>query len=154
MPYLPPGESEVKMLMTQLCPTLCDPMDCSPPGCSVHGILQARILEWVAMPSLRGPSWPRNWTWVSCFTGRFFTIWTTRNPSEPLSQAKTNRSIINCCDSHCFGALFLLCWEFCPSTLWNKTLPVWVSACPWIPFFGFKDKSSDSHVNQKGACCS
>ena len=56
MPYLPPGESEVKMSMTQLCPTLCDPMDCSPPGCSVHGILQARILEWVAMPSLRGPS--------------------------------------------------------------------------------------------------
>ena len=40
----------------QLCPTLCDPMDCSPPGSSVHGILQARILEWVAMPSSRGSS--------------------------------------------------------------------------------------------------
>ena len=38
----------------QLCPTLCDPMDCSPPGSSVHGILQARILEWVAMPPSRG----------------------------------------------------------------------------------------------------
>ena len=44
---------------------LCDPMDCSPPGSSVHGILQARILEWVAMPSSRGSSRPRDWTWVS-----------------------------------------------------------------------------------------
>ena len=42
-----------------------DPMDCSPPGSSVHGILQAGILEWVVMPSTRGPSWPRNWTHIS-----------------------------------------------------------------------------------------
>ena len=49
----------------QLCPTLCDPVDCSLPDSSVHGILQARILEWVAMPSSRGSSWPRDWTWVS-----------------------------------------------------------------------------------------
>ena len=46
--------------------TLCHPMDCSPPGSSVHGILQARILQWVAMPSFRGSSWPRDWTRVSC----------------------------------------------------------------------------------------
>ena len=63
--------------VTQSCPTLCDPMDCSPPGSSVHGILQARILEWAAIPSSRGSSWPRNWTWVSCIAGRFFTIWAT-----------------------------------------------------------------------------
>ena len=44
----------------QLCPALCDPMDYSPPGSSVHGILQARILEWVAMPSSKGPSPPRD----------------------------------------------------------------------------------------------
>ena len=44
----------------QSCPTLCDPMDCSPPGSSVRGILQARILEWVAMPSSRGSSQPRD----------------------------------------------------------------------------------------------
>ena len=43
----------------QSCPTLCNPMDCRPPGSSVHRTLQARILEWVAMPSSRGPSWPR-----------------------------------------------------------------------------------------------
>ena len=45
-----------KVLVTQLCSTLCDPMDCSLPGSSVHGILQARILEWVAIPFSRGPS--------------------------------------------------------------------------------------------------
>ena len=49
----------------QSCPTLCDPMDCSPPGSSVHGILQARMLEWAAMPSSRGSSWPRDQTHVS-----------------------------------------------------------------------------------------
>jgi len=48
--------------LTQLCLTLCDPMDCSPPGSSAHGILQARILEWVAMPSSRGSSQPRDQT--------------------------------------------------------------------------------------------
>ena len=49
----------------QLCSTLCNPMDCSPTGSSVHGILQARILEWVAMSSSRGSSWPRDQTHVS-----------------------------------------------------------------------------------------
>jgi len=49
----------------QLCPTLCYPMDCSLPSSSVHGILQARILEWVAVPSSRGSSWPRDRTWIS-----------------------------------------------------------------------------------------
>jgi len=48
--------------VTQSCPTLCDPMGCSSPGSSVHGILQARILEWVAMPSSKGSSRPRDWT--------------------------------------------------------------------------------------------
>ena len=51
--------------------TLCDPMDCSPPGSSDHGILQARIQEWVAMPSSRASSWPRDWThisYVSCIS--------------------------------------------------------------------------------------
>ena len=49
----------------QSCWTLCDPMDCSLPGSSVHGVLQARILEWVSMPSSRGSSWPRDRTCVS-----------------------------------------------------------------------------------------
>ena len=58
-------KSEVKVLVAQSCQTLCDPMDCSLPGSSVHSILQARILEWVAMPSSRGSSWPRDPIWVS-----------------------------------------------------------------------------------------
>ena len=53
---------------------LGDPMDCSPQGSSVHGILQARILEWVAMPSSRRSSQPRDRTWVSYIAGRFFTV--------------------------------------------------------------------------------
>ena len=54
---------------------ICDPMDCSPPGSLVHGILQARKLEWVAVPLSRGSPQPRDRTWVSCITGRFFTVW-------------------------------------------------------------------------------
>ena len=68
----------VKVLVTQSCPTLCNPMDCSPPGSSDHGIFQARILEWVAMPTSRGSCRPRDQTWVSCTAGRFFTIWATK----------------------------------------------------------------------------
>ena len=56
----------------------CNPMDCNPPGSSVHGILQTRTLEWVATPFSRGSSWPSNGNWVSCIAGRFFTIWATR----------------------------------------------------------------------------
>ena len=52
-------------LVAQSCPTLCNPMDCSPPGSSLHGILQARILEWVAMPFSRRSSQPRDQTPVS-----------------------------------------------------------------------------------------
>ena len=63
------------MLVTQSCPALCDPMDYSLPGSSVHGILQARILEWVAIPFSRGSSQPRDQTQVSCISGKFFTIW-------------------------------------------------------------------------------
>ena len=51
----------------------CDPMDCSLPGASVHGILQARILEWVAISSSRGSSPPRDQTPISCIEGGFFT---------------------------------------------------------------------------------
>ena len=64
------SESEV----AELCPTLCDPMDCSPPGSSVHGILQARILEWVAISFSRGSSQPRDQTQVSCIAGRHFIL--------------------------------------------------------------------------------
>ena len=60
-------------------------MDCSPPGSFVHGILQARILEWVAISFSRGSSWPRDRTQVSCTAGRFFTNWATISPSNEYS---------------------------------------------------------------------
>ena len=68
--------------VTQSCPTLCDPMDCSLPGSPVHGILQVRTLE---MPSSGGSSQPRDWTHVfcgSCIAGGFFTVWATREVHE------------------------------------------------------------------------
>ena len=69
----------VCVLVAQSCLTLCNPTDCSLPGFSVHGILQARILEWIAIPFSRGTSQPRNRTLVSCMAGRFFTIWAKVN---------------------------------------------------------------------------
>ena len=69
-------------LVAQLCLTLCNPRDYSPPGSSVHGILQARILEWVAMPSSRGSSQHRDQTQVSHTAGGFFPIWATREAQD------------------------------------------------------------------------
>ena len=68
------SESEV----AQLYPTLCDPTDCSLPGSSVHGIFQARILEWVAVSFSRGSTQPKDWTRVSRIGGRRFNLWATR----------------------------------------------------------------------------
>ena len=64
----------VKVLVAQLYSTLCNPMDCGLPGSSVHGILQTRILEWLAIPFSRGSSWPRNWTQVSCTVGSLYHL--------------------------------------------------------------------------------
>ena len=65
-------KAKVKILVARLCLTLCDPMDCSPPGSSVCGILQARILEWIAILFSRGSFQPEDCTQVSCVAGRFF----------------------------------------------------------------------------------
>ena len=77
--------NKVKVLVTQSCPTLCDPTDCSPPGFSIHGILQARILEWIAIPFSRESSWPRDWTQVFCIASRFFAVWATREAQSVKS---------------------------------------------------------------------
>ena len=74
--------SSVVWSVAQLCTILCDPTDYSPPGSSVHGLSQARILEWVSISSSRGSSWPRDWTpvsCVSCIAGGFFTHWAIRD---------------------------------------------------------------------------
>ena len=69
------------MLVAQSCSTLCDPMDCSPPGSSIHGILQARILEWIAISFSWGSSQPRDLTQVSRVAGIFLALWATRGVS-------------------------------------------------------------------------
>ena len=75
------------MVVTQSCPTLCDPMDCSLPGSSVHRIFQARILEWLLFPPPGEYSQPRAPTHISCVShtaGRFFTGWAIREaPPRP-----------------------------------------------------------------------
>ena len=85
---LPFDLSKVNALVGQLCPTLCDPMDCSPPGSSVHGLLQARVLEWGAISFSRASSWPRGGTLVSCTTGRFFTAEPPGKPPFELKRAR------------------------------------------------------------------
>ena len=70
-----------KVKVTQLCLTLCDPMEYT-----VHGILQARILEWVAYPFSKGSSWPRNWTGVSCIADGFFANWAIRETPSLVNQ--------------------------------------------------------------------
>ena len=65
---------KLEALVIHSCLTLCNPIDCSPPDSSAHGILQARILEWVAIPFSRKSSQPRDQIWMPCIAGRFFII--------------------------------------------------------------------------------
>ena len=74
------------VLVAQSCLTHCDPMDCSPPGSSVHENFQARILEWVAFPFSRGSSQPRDQIWVSPMAGGFFTVWATSKDVQSLGR--------------------------------------------------------------------
>ena len=76
---------KVKVLVAQSCPTLCDPMDCSPPGFSVHGILQAGILEWVAIYFASGCSQPRNQPVSLSSTALAGVFFTTESLRKPVS---------------------------------------------------------------------
>ena len=89
----PAVSTAVLCLVAQSCPALCNPADCSPLGSTVHGILQARILEWVAMPSSRGSSQPRDPTQASHVAGRFFTSWATRDVQKILPFPSYNSSL-------------------------------------------------------------
>ena len=93
-------------LVAESSPTLFDPMDYSLPGSSDHGILQARILQWVAIPSSRGSSQPRDQTQVSCTAGRFFTIWATKE--TPESDCYPPNSVLGTEDSPVKETMFLL----------------------------------------------
>ena len=83
--------------LLQSCLTLCDHMDCRPPGSSVHGIFQARILEWVAMLSSPASSRPRDRTCISCIAGRFFTTEPLKKPTWNVvsSVSQFSRSVVS-----------------------------------------------------------
>ena len=105
---VPGYETSATAKSLQLCPTLCDPTDGSPPGSSIHGTLQAKVLEWGAMLSARGSAQPRNWTQVS-HIDRFITIWATRE-----AHAKDRVPLENVSDSMLlmFGSFSRLLFSF------------------------------------------
>ena len=76
-------------LVAQSCPTLCNPMDCSPPGSSVHGISQASSLEWFAISFFRASSTPRNWTCISCIDRQILYHWAIRKWKWKWSESKS-----------------------------------------------------------------
>ena len=86
--------SESESEVAQSCPTLWDPMNCSLPGLSVHGIFQARVLEWVAISFSRGSSWPKDWIWVSHTVGRCFALWATRECQHQRIARKDKKSFL------------------------------------------------------------
>ena len=89
-------------VLAQSCLTVCDPMDCSPPGSSVHGIIQAKLPAWVATSFSRWSSQPRDQTWVSWIAGSFFTVWATR---EALQSTQIYQKWANI--FHCLAQSFL-----------------------------------------------
>ena len=81
--------------VSQSCLTLCDPMDCSLPGSSVHEIFQAIVLEWIAISFSKGSSQLRDWTRVSCIVDRCFTVWATREVQINI-QLHSNLDLYEC----------------------------------------------------------
>ena len=97
----------------QSCPTLCDPMDCSLPGFSVHGTLQARGLEWAAISSSRGSSWPSNWTHVSCISclGRQILYHWAKAMAFPVVMYGYESWTIKEAEHQRIGTFELWCWR-------------------------------------------
>ena len=112
-------------------PTLCDPMDCSLPGCSLHGILQARVLELGAISFSRGSSQPRDRTWVSHIPGRRCNLWATR---EALGLHRTIQLQLlqRYWSGHRLGLLWY--WMVClgneQRSLWIRNTEKWLSILP------------------------
>ena len=111
-----------KVKVTQSCLTLCNPMDCSVPDSSIHGILLARILEWVTIPFSRGSSQPRDWTQFSLIAGRFFTVWAT---SEAPKMVQT----LTKCTQHVLSSYYMNqqshTWAFI-TEMWKLTLTQYI----------------------------
>ena len=127
-------------------------MDCRPPGSSVHGILQTRILGWIAIPFYRGSSWLRDITQFFCIAGRFFTIWATRKAPKKVPYFPSNwyailhtRQHLNICScgsifSSAFGVVRVLdfghfnrCVVVC-DCCFNLHFPGDIRKCIWRAF--------------------
>ena len=127
-------------LIINLCPTLCNPMDCRPPGSSVHRILPARILEWVAISFSRGSSQPRDRTCVSSLVGRFFTtelpgklIWNITVPTIFISVKPPIFGKVHIFDLENLLVYFLLA-HLTKGVLWKCKIPKEGKqhlTCPW-----------------------
>ena len=137
-------ESEV----TQSCPTLCDPMDCSPPGSSICGIFQARVLEWVVISFSRGSSQPRDRTWVSHIVSRCFTIWAIREVTHYKYRQHIIKQRHHSADkgshsqSYGFSSSHVLMWVFD-----HKEGCVPKNWCFWIVVL---EKTLESPLDSKG----
>ena len=106
------------------------PMNCSPPGPSVHGILQARILQWVAIPFSRGSSQPRGQTWVFRIAGRFFIIWAIRE--APVCKVLLfNLPHKNLCFLEKYSKLYAESFQ-----IMNLNIHSFISDIFWLLFFG------------------
>ena len=133
-------------VVAQLCLALGDPMDCRPPGSSVHGILQERILEWVAMPSSRGSSLPRDWTRCPELQADSLLPEAPGKPyTDPYTHAQTHT---------CVGISSLF-WDTPPGFLClfqlylsHLVFPLLHSPCGWVvfSFHDFKQHMNDTHM--------
>ena len=120
---------------------LCDPMDYSLPGCSVHGIRQAGTLEWVAIPFSRESSWPRDWIQSSCFVGRFFTVWATREAqieAEPKTYVSflCSKSPLTLCPYNIYISIYFVLLQYSCSFFLKKKVFVFFCihlncTCKW-----------------------
>ena len=104
--------------VAQSCLTLCNPMDCSLAGSPIHGIVQARVLEWVASSFPRGSSRPRDWTWISSIVGRCFIVWATRDGNQKSMPMTLNFTFKSKCgwmwpSSLTFSTRFYTWWDIC-----------------------------------------
>ena len=145
--------------VAQSCLTLCNPMDCSPPGSSVHGILQARIVEWVAISYSRGSSQPRERTCISCLAGGFFTIEPAQKPHLEAHYPRYSlKTILSISEPVSAVTLWKLPCEWLPGNMTSQhltksitgvsfpTSPAW---CPYPSFPGGSALGNDITTQQE-----
>ena len=134
------GKWKVKGNIAQLCLTLCDPMDYT-----AHGTLQARILEWVAVPIFRGSSQPRDQTQVSCIAGGFFTSWLTRKTLRRCERGTNEKWFSGLGKAETWSYREKLTWI--KTSLSYRTLEspwYWRFLAPWVlAWDGAENRSSE-----------